>query len=47
MVTEDDRVKVLDFGLAKLTETAALGEGQPARTLEPATEEGAILGAVA
>jgi tetratricopeptide (TPR) repeat protein len=47
MVDEHGLVKVLDFGLAKLTETAALREDEPTRTLRPATEEGAILGTVA
>jgi serine/threonine protein kinase len=47
MVTEDGRVKVLDFGLAKLTEIVAPGEDEATRTLKPATEEGAILGTVA
>jgi Tol biopolymer transport system component/predicted Ser/Thr protein kinase len=47
MITEDGRVKVLDFGLAKLAETVAPGEEEPTRTLKPATEEGTILGTVA
>jgi eukaryotic-like serine/threonine-protein kinase len=38
-------VKVLDFGLAKLTEPAS-GEDQATRTLKPTTEEGAIVGTV-
>ncbi len=47
MVDEHGLVKVLDFGLAKLTESAPLGEDEPTRTLKPATEEGTILGTVA
>ncbi len=46
MVDEHGLVKVLDFGLAKLTEPA-FGEGESTRTLKPATEEGTILGTVA
>jgi eukaryotic-like serine/threonine-protein kinase len=38
---------VLDFGLAKLTETASAGEHEPTRTMKPATEEGKIVGTVA
>jgi eukaryotic-like serine/threonine-protein kinase len=43
MVTEDDLVKVLDFGLAKLTEVVSTEE---TRTLEPQTETGTIVGTV-
>ena len=39
-------MKVLDFGLAKLTEPAAPGEDEATRTLKPATEEGTIVGTV-
>jgi Tol biopolymer transport system component/predicted Ser/Thr protein kinase len=47
MVDEHGLVKVLDFGLAKLTEAAAPGEDEPTRTLRPQTEEGTIVGTVA
>ncbi|MCX6638089.1 MAG: protein kinase, partial [Acidobacteria bacterium] len=39
-------VKVLDFGLAKLTETA-LGEDEATRTVKPRTEEGTVVGTAA
>ena len=46
MVGEDGRVKVLDFGLAKLTEAAPLGEEGSTRTMRPTTEEGKVVGTV-
>ena len=47
MVTGEGRVKVLDFGLAKLTEGVAAGEAAAERPTATATEPGKILGTVA
>jgi TolB-like protein/Tfp pilus assembly protein PilF/tRNA A-37 threonylcarbamoyl transferase component Bud32 len=47
MVDEHGLVKVLDFGLAKLTETPPPSEDEPTRTVEPTTEEGTIIGTAA
>ncbi|HKM46777.1 MAG TPA: serine/threonine-protein kinase, partial [Terriglobales bacterium] len=47
MVNEHGLVKVLDFGLAKLTEPAPASEDEATRTVRPTTEEGKIVGTVA
>lgn len=44
MITEDGRVKVLDFGLAKLMRTAAADENLTTQTFNPPTEEGVVAG---
>jgi len=54
MLTKDGRVKVLDFGLAKLREPAALADAETTAAMQgwghaavPSTVEGRILGTVA
>ena len=44
MVTPDGRVKVLDFGLAKLTETASAGPEDSTLTAAQSTELGLVVG---
>ena len=43
-ITEDGRVKILDFGLAKLTRPEITSEGDDAPTVHAATEPGLVMG---
>jgi Tol biopolymer transport system component len=47
MVPDNGPVKILDFGLAKLTETEKLNDDDSTRTVNPATEAGVVLGTAA
>ena len=47
MVNEQGLVKVLDFGLAKLTQSITTASDEATRTMQPSTEEGKILGTIA
>jgi len=44
MVSEGSLIKVLDFGLAKLTERSQIGEEESTQSIPPWTDEGTILG---
>ena len=46
-IKADGVVKVLDFGLAKLAEPVAIGQGEPTLTVQEATRAGVILGTAA
>ncbi len=43
-LTNDGRVKILDFGLAKLTQPESASDGGDAPTIQAATEAGVVLG---
>jgi len=45
-LTNDGRVKILDFGLAKLTRPEAQSDGAEAATVQAATEPGVVMGTV-
>lgn len=45
-ITNDGRVKILDFGLAKLTSQAAQTESGDAPTIQAATEPGMVMGTI-
>ena len=45
-ITDDNRVKILDFGLAKLTAPESNGHGADAPTVQAVTEPGLIMGTV-
>src|SRR5467141_499084 len=45
-ITEEGRLKILDFGVAKLVAPMTLGTGETLPSPQPHTEDGAILGTV-
>ena len=47
LVTREGTVKVVDFGLAKLTETGNISDEDQTRTIQRETQEGTIVGTVA